>query len=223
VLRNYFSCYNKGGVLNQIKHYGLIILFLVTNGLFGARPFTIDDAGTVAQGGFELESGLDYWDEQGVIGVSFKHGLTPKMDLGIGFGYTLMAEPEPENRFSGVEMCLKYNLMPDFISASMTTAFQPDAYVLNGIITRCFGDLEFNGNLGFNIANNTITYGGAIIYDFIEKLHIGIEASGDKDGLGTWLIGANYSVLEVVNIDCGFMSDFDMESKTVTFGFHAEF
>jgi hypothetical protein len=57
----------------------------------------------------------------------------------------------------------------------------------------------------------------------MERLNVGVEAVGDKGGLGTWLAGMNYSILGTVKLDIGFTSDFDLDAKSVMSGLHCEF
>lgn len=52
----------------------------------GARPFITDDAGTVTPETFELEVAADYWRQEAAVGLSFKHGITKHMDMGVAFG-----------------------------------------------------------------------------------------------------------------------------------------
>jgi hypothetical protein len=59
-----------------------ILIGLPAISLYGARPFATDDAGTVSVAGYELEIGYDFGQDEGILGLSFKHGLTPKMDVG---------------------------------------------------------------------------------------------------------------------------------------------
>lgn len=190
--------------------------------LYGARPFSVDDAGTVAPGAYELEAGSDYWEEIGTLCVGFKHGLTEKMDLGVGLGYNLNPNGSID-RFEPLELCFKYNFIADFLSASLATGFQERSYSVNGILTRCLGDLELDGNFGFSAAENTVTYGCALIYGLTDRWNMGLEATGDKDGPASLLAGTNYSVFEPVRFDIGFASDFDFDAKSVTAGIHGEF
>lgn len=188
--------------------------------LYAARPFATDDAGTVAPSGYELEIGYDFWEDEGAFGLGFKHGLTEKMDIGVGFGYYLV--PEEIRDFSNADFCLKYALIPDVFSASFTTSFGDYPFCLNGILTRFFGQTEINANLGYSIGDSTITYALATIYD-TDRFDVGMEASGDKNGLQNWLIGGRYRIFKGFAFDLGFSSDYKMELKTATLGIHYEF
>jgi hypothetical protein len=203
---------------NAVLWSACFTLLLVSFG-FAARPFGTDDAGTVAAGAFEIESGYDLWDETGTAGVGFKHGVTEKMDIGIGFGFNVVSEPK--NSFLPSELCLKYAIVPDMIAASFAAEIGSSSYVLNGILTRCIGNLELDANLGYATGDSSVTYAGALIYS-IDKLSFGAEVLGNKE-TQTWLAGARYMLSEGLTIDAGFTSDFDFEGKTATIGIHYEF
>jgi len=188
--------------------------------LYAARPFTTDDAGTVEAAGYELEIGYDFWEDEGTFGLGFKHGLTEKMDIGVGFGYCLV--PEETRDFSNADFCLKYALIPDMFSASFTTSFGDFPFCLNGILTRFFGQTEIDANLGYSVGDSTITYALALIYNMM-KFGAGVEALGDKEGLQEWQLGGRYRILNNLAVDGGLASDFKLEAKTATLGLHYEF
>ncbi|MGQ9664039.1 MAG: hypothetical protein ACUVQ3_02115 [bacterium] len=185
-----------------------------------ARPFATDDAGTVPPVGYELEVGYDFWEEAGVLGLGFKHGITEKMDIGIGFGYNVV--DEPKNSFTDASLCLKYGLIPDLFAASITTNFGFSAYDLNGIISHSFAQVDANLNLGYSTQDSTITYSLMLGYN-LGRIGLGVEAMGDKDGMQNWLFGVKYNLLENIAIDAGFSSDFDFDEKSATAGLHYEF
>jgi len=188
--------------------------------LYAARPFATDDTKTVAPVGYELELGYDFSEDEGVFGLGFKHGLTEKMDIGIGFGYCLV--PEEIRNFSNADFCLKYALIPNMFSASFTTSLGDYPFCLNGILTRFFGQTEIDANLGYSVGDSTITYALATIYN-TERFDVGMEAFGDKDGLQNWLIGGRYRIFKGLAFDLGFSSNFKLEAKTATLGLHYEF
>lgn len=187
--------------------------------VFGARPFGTDDAGTVASGAYELETEFDFWEEQGVLGLGFKHGITEKMDIGIGFGFNVFSEPK--NQFAPSEFGLKWAIVPELFATSFTAEIGGSSYHLNTIFTRCFGPLEIDANLGFVTGDTSVTYAGAIIYN-ANNLAIGGEVCGDKESQ-SWLFGGRYGIAEGFAIDAGFNSDFKFEERIVTAGIHYEF
>lgn len=186
---------------------------------FGGRPFGTDDAATVSAGSYELEFGYDMWGETGSIGLGFKHGLTEKMDIGIGFGYNLITEPK--RCFSSSELSLKYNFIPDMLAASFSTGFNGSEYCINGIFTRCFGPLEIDANFGYATGDSSITYAGALIYS-TGNFAFGGEVLGDEE-TQNWLAGFRYTIKDGLMVDAGFTSDFTIEEKTATVGLHYEF
>jgi len=202
-------------LLNKIMMVGTIMVCIA----FGARPFGTDDAGTVSPAGYELELGYDLWSEIGTLGLGFKHGLTEKMDIGIGFGFNLVTEPK--NSFIPSELCLKYALLPDFLATSFTAEIGGSSYTLNGILTRCFGPVEFDANLGYITGDSSITYAGSIIYG-IGDIALGVEVLGDKE-TQSFLVGGRWTIKEGLMVDAGFTGDFDFEEKIATFGIHYEF
>lgn len=200
---------------------GLAAMVCLAANLYGARPFVTDDAGTVPSAGYELEVGYDFWEDEGTFGIGFKHGLTEKMDIGIGFGYNVITEPQRD--FGGAELCLKYSFVPDMIAASFTTEFNASEYALNGIFTRGLGGLEFDVNFGYSTADSSITFGLACIY-VIEKFGFGVESSGNKDGLENWLGGMRYDIMEGFAVDLGISGGFEENNgNVITIGLHYEF
>ncbi len=205
----------KRRLLKKIMIVGTIMVCIAS----GAHPFGTDDAGTVSPAGYELELGYDLWSEIGSLGLGFKHGLTEKMDIGIGIGFNLATEPE--NSFTPSELCLKYALLPDFVAASFTTEIGGSSYALNGILTRCFGPIEFDANLGYVTGDSSITYAGAMIYS-VGNFALGGEVLGDKE-TQSFLVGVRWAIKEGLMVDGGFTGDFDFEEKIATFGIHYEF
>ncbi|MCX7995492.1 MAG: hypothetical protein N3A65_06965 [candidate division WOR-3 bacterium] len=203
------------------KYYKTIVLIITVliASLDGARPFGTDDAGTVSAGGYELELGYDIWKETGSLCLGFKHGLTAKMDIGIGFGFNVISEPK--NSFLPSELVLKYSLVPDLLAASFTSEIGRTAYTLNGIFTRVLGPVEFDANLGYSTGDSSIIYASALIYSK-GKFALGGEVTGNKES-HNWLVGGRYIIKEGFMLDAGFTSDFKFEEKIATTGLHYEF
>ncbi len=187
--------------------------------VFAARPFNTDDAGTVAACTYELELGYDLGEGKGNFALSFKHGLTEKMDIGIGFGFNIISEPK--NSFLPVELTLKYALIPDLLAASFTAEFGGSAYILNGIMTRVLGPLEFDANFGYTTGDSSITYAGGLIYS-AGDFAFGAEVLGDKE-MQSWLVGGRYTIRDGLVVDVGFLSDFEFKEKITTIGLRYEF
>ncbi len=214
-------------MLLQMKNCIIIaVTILCFSGLYGGRPFTTDDAGTVETGIHELEFGCDLWSENASFALGFKHGLTERMDLGVGFGYVVA--PEENVGFVPAELGVKFALIPDVFSASLAGSFGDTAYVINGIVTQNFGPLELDGNFGYE-ATGTTDRVGTIIYALALILNagpyaVGAESGGDKDGLQTWLIGGRYALFKGFAVDAGISGGFEEGTDmTATLGLHYEF
>lgn len=201
----------------SLKHIGY--LMVIGCFVFGARPFNTDDVGVVESGGYELEAGYDFWKEQSMFGFGLKHGITDKMDIGIGFGFNTFSEPE--NSFTPSELILKWAIVPELFATSFCANVGSSSYHLNSIITRCFGPIEIDANLGLIADDKSITYACALIYKH-GRFALGGEIGGDKE-LQSWLIGGRYEVIEGFAIDIGFCSNFKFEDKFMTAGLHYEF
>ncbi len=183
--------------------YLMLVLFIFGLGLYGARPFNVDDAGTVYAGEYEFEIGCDFWSDQAAFGIDFKHGITERMDFGVGFGFDIT--PAAQERFGEIEMGFKFTLIPDFIATSVNVTPGLTSYSLNGIITKSFGSAEMDINLGYDATGikeegGSIAFGFALLYH-LEKSTLGLETTGDKDGFQTWLGGFNYELLNGLAID----------------------
>jgi hypothetical protein len=201
-------------------------MLMCVSWLYGARPFATDDAGTVEQGLHELEFGMDFWSEEATLGTGFKHGLTDRVDLGIGFGYVIA--PEEDEGFENAELGVKFALIPNVFSASLAGTFGDAAYTINSIVTQALGPLEIDGNVGYETTGiadeaGTVVYGLAVFLD-VGSVALGAEGAGDKDGLQYWLIGGRYAVMEGFAIDAGIVGGFEEDADmNATAGIHYEF
>jgi hypothetical protein len=202
------------------------VMLVCVSGLHGARPFATDDAGTVEQGIHELEFGCDFWSKEAALGLGFKHGLTERMDLGVGLAYII--EPEEDNGFEGAELGVKFALIPDVLAASLAGGFGDAAYTINGIFTQTIGPLEIDGNFGYEATGitgeeGTIIYALAVILD-AGAYAFGVEGMGNKDGLQAWLVGGRYTLVDGFAADIGVSGGFEEDvTMTATAGIHYEF
>lgn len=203
---------------------GLMLPFM--SGLYAARPFATDDAGTVEQSMHELEFGCDFWSHEAALGLGFKHGLTDRMDLGIGTECIIM--PEQDNGFESAELSLKFALIPNVFAASLTGSFGEAAYILNGVVTQGLGPLEIDGNFGYETTgiaggDGIVIYGLAVIIN-AGPYAFGVEGTGDKDGLHSWLVGGRYALVEGFAADFGIAGGFNEDAPmNATAGIHYEF
>ena len=206
--------------------YVVTLVVCFASVLYGARPFATDDAGIVQSGMYELESGVVFLSDNAALELSFKHGLTERMDIGLAVGYVI--EPEESNGFQAAELGVKFALVPDVFAASLAGSFGDASYVLNGIVTQHFGMLEIDGNLGYEATGvpgeeGSVVYGASVIVT-IDPFAFGAEGQGDEDGVQSWLVGGRYAVLEGFFVDGGISGGFDEDSDiTATVGLHYEF
>ena len=202
------------------------LMMVLMNGLFAARPFATDDAGTVERSIHELEFGCDFWSDEAALGLGFKHGLTERMDLGVSISYIIV--PEESNGFESAELGVKFALIPDVFAASLAGSFGEAAYTLNGILTQGLGPLEIDCNFGYETAgiigeDGTIFYALALIFN-LGASAFGVEGTGDKDGLQSWLIGCRYTLVDGFAADVGISGGSDDDAlTTATAGIHYEF
>lgn len=177
---------------------------VLCNGARAARPFATDDAGTVAPGTFETELGSESWSDKGAFSLGLKHGLTERMDLGISAGWA--AWPEAERRFENAELSAKYALVPELLSMSFATALGTSEYSLNGILSKGFGDLGVNLNVGGDFA------GGERHADLswgvnpncaLGSLSLGAQVRGDQRAAQDWKVGGQLRPVESFAIDLG--------------------
>jgi hypothetical protein len=206
------------------------LLAVFSAGAWAARPFSTDDAGTVEKGKFELEAGYEYSDvlSGGVSGLccpGFKHGVTEKMDIGIGFAYAFV--PQAAEGLSPACLSLKFAVIQDLLAVSFAQEFGTAGFSLNSAWTRAFGPVEIDVNLGYSATAESdtpgsVTYGAAFIYGF-EKFDAGCEFCGDKNGFRDWLAGARYRILDTLAADLGYGGNFAGSAVKVTAGLHYEF
>jgi hypothetical protein len=183
------------------------------------RPFATDDAGTVAQGTFELETAADYWNEEAAFGMCFKHGLTERMDIGVELGRCML--PEDERGFDGAALGLKFALIPDLFSASFSGQFGDPGYGASLIVSKAIGIFCVHGNLGGSVDVSAddadMTYGLAGVFE-VRRAKTGAEIGGTHEGLDWWQAGIQFSLTDWMAIDAGvggnFEHDIDMAATT---------
>ena len=200
--------------------YILMLLMFSSNLTFAARPYHTDDPGTTELGKFELEVAADYWQNSVSPGLVFKHGITDKMELDIPIGYTFL--PSDERAVTPFLLYAKFALIPDLFAVTFTSAFADNAYAVNGIIGKAFGNFNTNLNLGGSMVGNTndadLTYGVSETYT-IGKIETGAEIGGTQEGFDWWQLGAKFFFKEWCSIDAGIGGDFEKKmNMNVTTG-----
>lgn len=175
--------------------------------LFAARPLATDDAGTAERGRFEAEMAFDYcrYRPDGAChspGFSVKHGLTDRMDLGMGFSHSTYKDADGSTVIWGMsplEIGFKMALLkerqklPD-VSFSAGYEAGETGYGLNLILSREYGRLGLHCNLCYNSPGEPLVKGslGAFLaaeYAFAERYRVCAEISGEMLDGRTEVIG----------------------------------
>jgi hypothetical protein len=180
---------------------------------FAARPFVVDDAGTVEPGKFEFELAADYWQDKLSPSTVFKHGVTERMDIGICLGYC--QAPYHEQGISAAGLGLKFALVPDLLTASFGAEFGSANYTTLALLTKQVGPVELDANLGFEATVDhqndvDLRYGVAAVVP-IKRFAFGAEFMGTQEIFDWWQVGGRFSITEWFTIDCGLGGDFQAD------------
>jgi hypothetical protein len=185
-----------------------------------ARPFFTDDAGTVEKVTFEVETGADVWKDATGAGIVVKHGITERMDMGIGFGHTFL--PENERGSSGAELALKFGLIPDLLSLSACGCFGGRHYQAALIFSREFGPVAIDANAGMEAMMDEDDAGliyAVCCHGNIGRVTLGAEAAGTHRGMDLWQAGGSVEIVDWLAIDAALNGDFDADiTLSVTAG-----
>jgi hypothetical protein len=185
-----------------------------------ARPFQTDDAGTVAPGTTELEVGSQYWSDYGSFTAGLKHGLTPRLDLGIYAGYA--SWPHESREFEAATLGLKLALVPSYFSASFSNELGSSDYTISGILSVPVGDFSLNTNVGAEFVAGTReeepAWGVQPQWNASFGT-VGAELRGDDGGATSWQVGTQVKVRPWLSIDAGLGSSLQGARKwTATTG-----
>ncbi|MDQ7797760.1 MAG: hypothetical protein RDU76_02295 [Candidatus Edwardsbacteria bacterium] len=172
-----------------------------------ARPLDTDDAGTVERGKTEAEMSFDHcqYRPEGTgqtPGIAIKHGLTDRLDLGLGFSHSTDQDADGNTvgwGMSPLEVGFKMTLMKEHQTLpdiSLSAGFETGSagYGLNLIFSREYGDLGLHYNLGYNSSGEALVRGSigtslAAEYSFAEKYRICAELGGEMLDDRTGVIG----------------------------------
>ncbi|NLD91524.1 MAG: hypothetical protein GX639_02525 [Fibrobacter sp.] len=208
------------------KVYRCIAVIIGLNAFsFAGMPFSVDDAGTVEQGNFEIESAVSFWKEYGEAGLGVKHGLTEKMDIGAGFGYTFA--PEDAASMSSLGLSLKFVAIEDHLALSLAGTLGETAYAANVILSHSVKSIGFNANLGFEaeggIDSALMTFGVSTLYES-DRFITGFEIAGNHDELNWWQIGVAVQIVDWTVIAVGLGGNFqNIDALVVTSGITISF
>jgi len=174
------------------RSVGYLALFgwLACIPLYAARPLSTDDAGTVETGKYETEISFDFshYRPEGAChspGLALKHGLTDRMDLGLGFSHFTDKDTDGNSvawGMSPLEVSFKLGLFrerPTLPDISVSAGFEKgnNGYGLNLILSREYGNLGLHYNLGYNASGEAMVKGSiatslAAECTFMEKFRI---------------------------------------------------
>jgi hypothetical protein len=177
--------------------YLALSIVLTAAPIYAARPLATDDAGTVERGKFETELSFDYCqyrpDGTGQApGMAIKHGLTERLDIGLGFSHSTDKDTDGNTvgwGMSPLEIGFKMALrkehkkLPDIsLSAGFETG--ETEYALNLVLSRGYGNLGLHYNLGYNSPGEAKVKGSiatslAAEYTFAKKYRICTELNGE--------------------------------------------
>jgi len=223
----------KGKVLVSV--FIVVLLSFVSVVAFASHPLTTDDAGVLGAGGYELEVGYNnaYSDENIrniTSGISLKHGITDKLDLGLALPYQI--DPVNNERFGEVALSLKFSLIKNLLAISYTNECGESSYALNAICSYEFKPFITHYNLGYlqsgdKTINGITNYSAAIEYPF-EKIDFAAEVLGkdngsSQSGFVDWLIGVRYKLNEKNIVSAGLGKSFKDASNNVVLGYHLNF
>jgi len=177
--------------------YLMLSVFLAAVPLFAARPLATDDTGTVEKGKTETEISFDYcqYRPDGTCqtpGMAIKHGLTERLDFGLGFSHNTDKDADGNTigwGMSPLEIGFKmallkeHHTLPD-ISLSVGYESGGTEYGMNLILSRGYGNLGLHYNLGYNSPGEALIKGSiatslAAEYTFAEKYRICAELKGE--------------------------------------------
>ena len=227
--------------VKKVKSKMLILVFIVmllsfvSIVVFASHPLTTDDAGVLGTGNYELEVGYNNafsdTDIRNITsGVSLKHGITDKLDLGLSFPYQV--DPVSNERFGEAALSLKFSLIKDLLAISYTNECGESSYALNGIFTYEIKPFTTHYNLGYlqsgdKTVNGITSYSAAIEYP-LEKIDFVAEVLGKDDGSSQsgfvdWLIGVRYKLNEKNIVSAGLGKSFKDVSNNVVLGYHLNF
>jgi len=212
------------------KVFGFCLFVCCSSVLFAAHPLTTDDIGTVDAGKYELEVGYDNCKGESELrnhsgGISLKHGVTEKMDIGISFPYQI--EPKPAEPFGTTTLGFKFLLVKDIFALTVNNELGLSEYFINGIFTREINPITVHANIGYAVsgdenAEGEIIYSSAVEYP-MEKIDVVGEIVAEKIGLQNWLLGLRYKLGEITSLNCAYGNGFRNTDEKIAFGFHTEF
>ena len=190
-----------------MKNFSFVLLtgIFFTIPVFGARPFNTDDGGTVDSGVIEMESGLDIWNGGNDAYISFKTGISGRVDFGVSFG-VLPA-------IGGLETGVKFSAYQNKdLKSAFSVLWEPSSgnFTINLIQEIMFYE-DYNIILNFAVSQgiNVISGGFMIGRRIGDKIYAGGEINPEynrRNNRSSYsiLFGGNYNLLNNFYLDIGF-------------------
>ncbi|OGS02335.1 MAG: hypothetical protein A2204_02445 [Elusimicrobia bacterium RIFOXYA1_FULL_47_7] len=205
-------------------------LFIFSGAVFAGHPLVTDDAGVVPREAYELEVGYESSrDASDLIdnnaGISFKHGITEKMDIGFSMPYHV--DPAETENLGPVSVGAKFSLIKDTLALSLANELGAKDYYINAIYSREIAAVKCSLNAGY-LSTGDAAVKGIGSYGVSAELPVGkfdilCELQAQEGGSGNGLAGLRYHLLENIFVAAGFSKDFQTTANKLTLGSHLEF
>jgi hypothetical protein len=199
--------------VRAILFISFCLFFIYSSLSFAARPLATDDAGVVDKGHFEVESGLEYANQQDkevALSLVIKRGVFDNLDLGIEIPYKFIdfGQGGKTDGFDDIKIISKYNFLEErdaFPAMSVSFSLKTDCgnddkslgtgekeYTINTILSKSLDKVAMHFNLGYTIKDNlpgqnlrdVLTYGLAAEYPLNDKLNLVAEITGENERRG---------------------------------------
>lgn len=207
-----------------------VIPLMIAGTTFAAYPLATDDAGTVTVAEYELEAGYDNCRDENerintACGVSFKTGITEKLDIGLSFPYQV--DPDQDENLGEASLSIKFALVKDMAAVTFTNEFGAKGYFVNAIYTKEFPIATCNLNAGYLSSGDESVRGAGsygVSLEFpVHAFDIVGEVQGQEGGTGSALAGLRYRVSQPFFVATGVSKSFKTDENTLTAGLHIEF
>lgn len=157
-------------------------------------------------------------------GVSLKHGITEKLDVGISLPYQV--KPKVDEKFGPATLGLKFLLVKDFFAFSINNKLGSSEYFLNGIFSKEIQPVTVHINFGYEATGDEnvegeIIYSSAVEYQ-LKKIDLVGEIIGEQIGFLRWVQGLRYKLSDVTAVNCGYGNGFRNSDEKIALGFHTE-
>lgn len=204
----------------------LTSLLFFTFTLWGARPYTTDDYGTVDRGTVEVEIGNNITPgaKEYSTYLNIKHGITDRMEIDLTFDYDYPG-------ISPLNLFYKLKIIDRTIwhfTVSISHNIGDETFDLNSIFSYESDKFLVNLNLGNIDRFNSLTFGLSPIFDVNEKFSIGIDINSavvsKEFESANIMFGIVLSPISGFAVDAGVAKDIMNDSSiNFTFGMTIDF